>query len=107
MSLPNVKANELLGRRCALVDVVDAELRALARIRQLQGALLTLAGPWPLGREALGGSDAVLAPGRPTAFEAASLLRTTYPHAEQIFARHGWQLPSAITRIYDCSAAVR
>ena len=28
LSLPNIKANELLGRRCALVDLVDAELRA-------------------------------------------------------------------------------
>ena len=33
LSLPNLKANELLGRRISLVDLIDAELRALARVR--------------------------------------------------------------------------
>ena len=33
LSLENTKVNELLGRRCALVDVVSAHLHALSRVR--------------------------------------------------------------------------
>ena len=96
LSLPNIKANELLGRRCALVDVVDAELRALARVQGLRGKVLTIAAPWPLERDT--GASAQ---------EAASRLRVRHHHAERLYAQHGWQLPEAITRVYDCEAAIK
>ena len=96
--LANIKANELLGRRCALVDIISAHLSALARIKQLHGSLFTLAPPWPLrcGRPGSGCCSAR---------DAAAALRSHFPHAEDIFAKHGWRLPDAITRVYDCSAA--
>ena len=97
LRLPNIKANELLGRRCALVDLIDAHLRALARIRVVRGAVLTLAAPWPLAEHSAGAS----------AQEAAQQLRVRYPHAARLYAQHDWQLPDAITRVYDIQAAVK
>ena len=44
-------ANELLGRRAALVDIITAHLKALARVQVLRGRTLTLAAPWPFPRE--------------------------------------------------------
>ena len=93
----NVKANELLvGRRCALVDVVDAHVRALARVHLVRGAVLTLAAPWPLPR----------APGT-SAADAAADLRCRYPNAARLFARRGWTLPDRVTRVYDATAAAK
>lgn len=116
-SLPNIKCNELLGRRCALVDLVDAHLRALARLPQLRGRVLTVAAPLPLegarvvcargggcGREPAGSR------GAPAAFtspeEVMAQVRERLPHAERLYKKHGWRLPEAITRVYDCQAAI-
>ena len=96
LSLANVKANELLGRRCALSDLVDAHVRALARIHRVRGAVLTIAAPWPLARR----------PGASSSHAAAAELRACYPHAERLFARHGWRLPEGVSRVYDSDAAV-
>ena len=98
LSLPNIKANELLGRRCALVDLLDAELRALARIRQpsVRGSVLTIAAPWPLERAPLISSR-----------DAAALIRTHYPQADDLFAQHGFRLPDEVSRVYDCEAACK
>ena len=98
LPLPNIKANELLGRRCSLVDLIDAHLRALARVRRLRGAVLTLAPPWPLECVPSGVSF--------SAADAGAQLRARHPHAERLYAWHGWRLPKAITRVYDCTAAV-
>ena len=96
LTLPNVKANELLGRRCALVDLIDAELRALARIKAVRGKVFTLAAPWPLERPPAGTS----------AKEAASTILALHQDAERFYAQHGWRLPEDITRVYDCRAAI-
>ena len=48
--LASVKANELLGRRAALVDVVDAEPARRARVRALRGRVLTLCAPSMISR---------------------------------------------------------
>ena len=103
LPLPNVKANELLGRRSALADLVDAHLRALARIRNVRGLVLTLAAPWPLKRpdDAPGETKKTL-----SAIGAAGALRERFPHAARLFSRHGWSLPDAVTRVYDADAAV-
>ena len=111
LSPENTKVNELLGRRCALVDVVSAHLHALSRVRQLRGAVLTLAAPLPVGLasrvQTTRGSSEDAGPGRGAAKEAAQHLRAAYPYAEALFASRGWQLPDALTRVYDSSAAVR
>ena len=101
LSLPNIKANELLGRRCALVDLVDAHLRALARVRVVRGAVLTIAAPWRGSGTGAGASSGI------SAQEAASQLRDRHHQAERLYAQHGWRLPEAITRVYDCEAAVK
>ena len=102
MSLSNAKANELLGRRCALVDVVSAHLLALARSRCLRGSVLTLAAPWPLARQP---TDSARRPS--SARAAAEDLRRAFPRAEAIYSRYGWRLPERITRVYDSDAAVQ
>ena len=100
LSAANLKATELLGRRCALVDLVDAELRCLARAPRLRGRLFTLAAPVPLA-VVNASSHGV------SAVEAAARVRTHWPEASALFASQGWELPSAITRVYDASAAFR
>jgi UDP-glucose 4-epimerase len=47
LSMPNTMANELLGRRVALADVVDGHVRALLHSRRLSGRIFTLSAPWP------------------------------------------------------------
>ena len=96
--LPSIKANELLGRRVALVDLIDAELRALARVRALRGRCLTICAPTPL--------DALEAKAGLSAAAAATRVREKRPAAEAIFAARGWRLADVITRIYDPSAAM-
>ena len=96
--LPSIKANELLGRRVALVDLVDAELRALARVRALRGRCLTICAPTPL--------DALEAKAGLSAAAAATRVREKRPVAEAIFAARGWRLADVITRVYDPSAAM-
>ena len=34
-------------------------------------------------------------------------LRTASPYAEDLFRHQGWQLPDAITRVYDAQAAMQ
>ena len=110
LPLPNVKANELLGRRCGLADLIDAHLRALARIRLVRGMLLTVAAPWPLARPPDGApssSSPSSSSSAVAAHDAAVELRARFPRAERLFARHGWRLPDRVTRVYDSDAAVR
>ena len=108
VSLPNTKVNELLGRRCALVDLISAHLRALARLPALRGAVLTLAAPLPAGLASLIASSSDATPQtRISPRSAAQHIRTAYPHAEELFAARGWQLPDGITRVYDSAAAMR
>jgi UDP-glucose 4-epimerase len=125
LSPPNLKVNELLGRRVSLTDLVDAHLRTLARIQRLQGKVLTLAAPWPAdmvptlrpsGNEAsssgspqaaaASGTAAFTAASGTAASQAALELRRRFPLAEALFATHGWRLPKAVTRTYDSSAAM-
>ncbi|KAH8068814.1 hypothetical protein JL721_6382 [Aureococcus anophagefferens] len=89
--LPNFKANELLGRRAALVDLVDAHLRALARVRRCAAACSRSARRrrWPAASRR--------APRRASA---------TRGRGPRLFARRGWRLADAITRVYDPSAAM-
>ena len=86
---PGFKANELLGRRVALVDLVDAELRALA-CPCSAWPLLTICAPTlstPSGQS------------RPSR-RGATRVREKRPVAEAILLR-GWRLADVITRVYD------
>ena len=79
------------------MDLVDAELRALARVHSLRGRVLTLAAPWPLiGVDALSATSAV---------QAAAELHLQRPGAAAHFAAHGWALPDMISRVYDSTVA--
>ena len=64
-------------------------MKALSRINQLSGRVLTLAAPWPWSREET-----------PNSAEAvAKMVR------ERWGSRYPWELPTEITRVYDSSAA--
>ena len=95
LSLPNDKANELLGRRVALRDVVDGHLRALKRLPAVSGRVFILAAPTGLRREDL-----------PRLPDASWLLEERVPAAAAAFAQAAWRLPAAVPRVYDSSAAL-
>jgi nucleoside-diphosphate-sugar epimerase len=98
LSSPNLKANELLGRRLALVDVLTGHLRALTRAREpsLKGRVLTLSAPFPFARE-------------DTPTETAgflSFLQAQRPELSDLYGKLGWSLPDDLGRVYDSSLAV-
>ena len=39
--------------------------------------------------------------------DAAAVLRRHFPEVEDVYARHGWLLPTSIGRVYDSSLAQR
>ena len=88
MSLPQLMASELLGRRAALSDIITAHVKGLLLIEKLNGKVLTLAAPWPWSREETPG----------VAAEVAQLAR-------ERFSDYRWPLPKTITRVYDSTAA--
>ena len=95
MALANIKCNELLGRRVALVDVVDAHLRALARAPALGRAKFTLCAAFPWPREATPAAGVAV----------AQMLRRERPGAAAVFEARGWRLPGSVGRVYDASAS--
>lgn len=97
LSLPNMKANELLGRRAALVDVVTAHLLSLSRKPSPNFLLLTLAAPWPWDRkdqECIGSS-----------VELANWVKIQRPEACRVYQELGWSMPREISRLYDSTLA--
>ncbi len=93
-SLPNAMANELLGRRVALADLLTAHLLAAVRAAELNGRILTLCAPWPEALGRLGSAAAI----------GAAIVATFGNNAYQ--DAPGWRLPKAVTRVYDSSSAV-
>lgn len=98
LAMPNLKANELLGRRVALVDIITGQLRALTRAREpsLKGKVLTLSAPFPFAR-----ADT---PTESASF--SSFLQAQRPELAAAYTKIGWSLPSDIGRVYDSSRAV-
>ena len=97
----NLKANELLGRRVALVDVVTAHLLALGRAgsdhSSVRGRVFVLCAPFPFSRAE-------------TPVEAAAFLRflrAERPEMAAIYEREKWRLPADVGRVYDSYLAVR
>lgn len=99
MTLANLKANEIMGRRVALADLLDAEIRALARVHSgvlCEPLVLTIVAPWPLTQDETSEDPAA---------NSKSLARR-YPRAAEIYQHHGWELPGRITRVYDAATAM-
>ena len=98
LTTPNLKANELLGRRLALVDVITGHLRALTRARDelVSGKVVTLSAPFPFTRAET--------PTTSTAF--LSFLLERRPGLSDLYSRLGWLLPKDLGRVYDSSLAV-
>jgi len=98
LSTANLKANELLGRRVALVDVLAGHLRALTRAREpsVRGQVLTLSAPFPWTKEET----------PDTSEDFFKLLLSKRPALAKTYAALGWSMPCEITRVYDSSLAV-
>jgi nucleoside-diphosphate-sugar epimerase len=98
LSTPNLKANELLGRRVALVDIITGHLRALTRARTepIKGKVVTLSAPFPFAR--------VDTPTKTAAF--ADFLLQRRPGLADIYGSLGWSLPTDLGRVYDSSLAM-
>lgn len=97
-STPNFKANELLGRRAAVSDLVDGHLRALRLLhsRTIRYATYILSAPWPLSR----------ADTPAKAKDVAKAIRRRFPRAQAAFEAIGWRLTTAVSRVYDSSPAL-
>ena len=94
----NFKANELLGRRVALVDVVAGHLRALSRAGDplVCGQVFTLCAPFPWAKAET--------PAETAAF--LGFLQDQRPGLAGVYAKLGWSLPADVGRVYDSALAV-
>ncbi|MDB5469687.1 MAG: NAD(P)-dependent oxidoreductase [Caulobacter sp.] len=88
---PNLKANELLHRRLTVEDAARAHLLALERAPALGFDSFIVSAPTPFARQ-----DAA-----ELKRDAAAVIARRFPLAADLYARHGWVLPSAIGRVYD------
>ena len=95
-SPPNIKANELLGRRVSLVDLLDAHIRALINIKAVRGVVATLVAPWPWSWQHPKGD----------AKSVAAFVAKERPDAAALYAKQGWELPEMISRVNDARTAV-
>ncbi len=95
----NVKANELLGRRVALVDVITGHLRALTRASDpaIIGKVLTLSAPFPFTRSEMPTESA----------EFAGFLQEHRPDLWGLYKKLGWSMPFSLRRVYDTKLAVQ
>lgn len=95
----NLKANELLGRRVALVDVVTGHLRALTRASEpaIIGKVLTLSAPFPFTRSETPTESA----------EFAGFLKEHRPDLLGLYKKLGWSMPFHLGRVYDAKLAVQ
>lgn len=92
LSRENLRVNELLGRRVALEDLVQAHLLAMARAQELKGQMFILSAPVQISRQEA---------------ESAELLSKRFPLGPEIYQSLGWTWPPPTTRIYDSSKAVQ
>ena len=94
---PNLKANELLGRRLTVEDAAAAHLAALEAAPQIGCDTFILSAPPPFVRE-----DA-----EELARDARAVIARYHPDAAELYAAEGWVLPESIDRVYDPSRAER
>lgn len=94
---PNLKANELLGRRLTVEDAAAAHLAALEAAPQIGCDTFILSAPPPFAREEA----------EELARDARAVIARHYPDAAELYAARGWVLPETIDRVYDPSRAER
>lgn len=86
----NLKANEFLNRRHTVADSARAHLHALDHMR-LGYSIYLISSPTPFAR-----ADCSL-----LKTDAAAVVATYFPEAQELYARKGWRLPRSIARVYD------
>jgi UDP-glucose 4-epimerase len=91
----NIKANEFLNRRLTVEDAAEAHVAALAKAPEIGFGLFIIAAPTPFSPE---DSAALIE-------DAPAVIERYFPHAAELYARAGWQLPAHIDRVYDSSLA--
>ena len=92
---PNLKANELLGRRLTVEDAAEAHALALERAPSLGFETFIVSAPPPFARQ----DCAALMD------DAPAVIARYFPEAAALYARAGWTLPGHINRVYDPSKA--
>mmetsp|Transcript_11549 Transcript_11549/g.23690 ORF Transcript_11549/g.23690 Transcript_11549/m.23690 type:complete len:394 (-) Transcript_11549:30-1211(-) len=101
LPLPNDMANELLGRRAALADILSAHVLAALRAPELKKSrIFTLCAPFP---------EILLRKGRGTKIGSAAEVGKSVAAAfgkDAYAGAPGWRLPEAVTRVYDSSTAI-
>ena len=93
----NLKANEFLNRRLTVEDAADAHIAALDRAPELGFALFVVSAPTPFRRHEAAALTA----------DAAGVIARHFPHAAELYARRGWQLPRSVGRVYDAGLMER
>lgn len=93
----NLKAVELLYRRAAVEDMVQAHNLAMMRAPTLGFETFIISAPTVFKREDASDLKA----------DAASVISRYFPDAPNLFEERGWRLPRTIGRVYDASKAER
>ena len=94
---PNLKANEFLNRRLTVEDAAGAHIAALDRAPEIGFGIFIVSAPPPFAREE---AEELLG-------DARAVIARHFPHAPELYARAGWELPRSIERVYDPSKAER
>lgn len=93
----NLHTNELLNRRVALEDAVDAHFAALERAPALGFARYVVSATTPFAA----GDRAALRR------DAAGVVHRLFPDCARLYAARGWRLFPTLDRVYDNTAARR
>jgi nucleoside-diphosphate-sugar epimerase len=96
LSLANIKANELLGGRVSLEDVVSAHMQALCAPPVMGCSVVVLAAPTPFLRD----ESAALGT------DAPSVILQHFPEAAEAYAKLGWSLPHHLPKVYVVDKAL-
>ena len=97
LSGTNMKANEFLNRRLTVEDAARAHIVALEKAPEIGFGTFILSAPTPFTPEDCAALKA----------DAPAVIARYFPDAAELYARHGWQLPRGIGRIYDAGLAER
>ena len=91
----NLKADEFLHRRLTVEDAARAHVVALERANEIGFGTFIVSAPTPFAREE---ADELKR-------DAAAVIGRHFPHAAELYARRGWELPRSIGRVYDAALA--
>ncbi len=91
----NLKVNELLFRRVDIADVVDAHRRAIVKADDIGFDRFIISSTTPFKRTDV----------EDLATDAPTVLQRYVPEYVELYARKGWKMFPAISRVYDNSRA--